>query len=67
MSEPEILPPASDTGKEELQPRGPSLKLLYALAALALAPAAAVVYAQIALSFRSTSPMRCWLAGSGKR
>lgn len=39
MSEPEILPPGSDAGPEDLQPKGPSLALLYALVALALAAA----------------------------
>jgi hypothetical protein len=52
MSEPEILPPASDTAKEELQPRGPSLKLLYALAALALAVAIGLALLIVAPFYR---------------
>ncbi len=39
MNEPEILPPGSDAGQREPQPKGPSLALLYGLVALALAAA----------------------------
>jgi hypothetical protein len=39
MSEPEVLPPASDAGQEDAQAKGPSLGLLFGLVALALAAA----------------------------
>lgn len=39
MNEPEILPPVPDGVQESSQPRGPSLKLLFGLVALALAAA----------------------------
>ena len=39
MSDPEILPPAPAKAKEQAAPRGPSLRILYGLLALALAAA----------------------------